>query len=141
MKMNDKLHKLRRGAVSVLALLVVLPAFLPRARAEDWQVVWKDSVATLRVDRDSVHADGPQVEYWYSDETDALVDWMEYRYHVVSDCENRRMRILEAYETTSGEYRRVGEQVGESGWREVPYDSGDPVAVMHDEVCSDYAGR
>jgi hypothetical protein len=109
----------------------------PLVEAEDWQVVWKDSMQQIRVDRDSVRVDGQQVEYWYSDEVDALVDRMEHRYRVVSDCENNRMRHLEVYDPMTGETRPVQD----SEWKEMSYDPDDPIKVMHHEVCDSYPAR
>jgi hypothetical protein len=119
------------------SLLVGLLVFLPQVRAEDWEVVWKDSTQTLRVDRDSVRVDGGMVEYWYSDEVDALVDFMEHRYQVVSDCRGNRMRYIQVYDPASGESKLVVDPE----WKDVAYAPDDPVAVMHYEVCGDYAGR
>lgn len=121
----------------LLALLAVFFTALPPLGAEDWRVVWKDDMQQLRVDRDSVRVDGPQVEYWYSDEVDAIVDFMEHHYHAVSDCAANQIRRLEVYDPVSGETRPVKEQ----GWKPLAYDPGDAVTVMHYEMCRDYAGH
>jgi hypothetical protein len=117
--------------------LAVMGLFLVSTgvQAEDWQVVWKDSTQTIRLDRDSVRVNGQTVEYWYSDEVDAIVDFMEHHYHVVSDCTANQIRHLEVYDPVSGETRPVQDQ----GWRELPYDPQDAVTVMHYEMCRDYA--
>lgn len=120
----------------LLWLLVGFLVFLPEAWAENWKVVWKDSVQELRLDQDSIQVNGAVVEYWYSDQVDALVDWMEHRYHVLSDCQSNQMKHLEVYEPPSGPVKPV--EVSE--WKDIPYESNDPVAVMHYEICSDYVG-
>ena len=108
--------------------------FPPPLWAADWQVVWKDDMQELRIDRDSVRVNGAEVEYWYSDEVDAVVDIMEQHYRAVSDCQNNQIRLLEVYDTDSGETKPVQEQ----GWRPLPYDPKDAVTVMHYGVCRDY---
>ena len=109
---------------------------LPRLWAEDWKVVWKDGMQELRIDRDSVQVNGAEVDYWYADEVDAIVDWMEHRYHVISDCRNNQMKVLEVYEPPSGPVKLV--EVPQ--WKVVSYESNNPVAVMQDEICRDYVG-
>lgn len=108
--------------------------FLHPGWAEDWKVVWKDDMQTLKVDRDSVQVNSSQVEYWYSDEIDALVDWMEHRFHAVSDCAANQMRLIQIYDPASGETNPVKD----SEWQEKPYNPDDPVTVMHYEICRDY---
>ena len=117
--------------VTALAGLLV---FSTQARAEDWKVVWKDDMQELRVDRDSIQVSGAQVEYWYSDTVDALVDIMEHRFYAVSDCGNNQMRLVQVYEPASGQTNPVKE----SEWKTLPYNPDDPVTVMHYEVCRDY---
>lgn len=119
-----------------LLLFTILFLFSPRGWAEDWQVVWKDDTQTLKVDRDSVQVNGSQVEYWYSDEVDAIVDIMEHRYYAVSDCTTNQMRLTQGYDPESGQTIPVKD----SEWKEKPYDPDDPVTVMHYEVCRDYGG-
>ena len=113
-----------------------LLVFLPPVRAEDWQVVWKDDMQTLKIDRDSIRVNGTQVEYWYSDEVDAIVDWMEYRYYAVSDCASHQMKLIQVYDPASGQTKPVKD----SGWKDRSYNPDDPMTVMHYEVCRDYAG-
>ncbi len=115
-------------------LITCLIVFLPEGRAEDWKVAWKDDMQELRVDRDSVQKNGSQVEYWYSDTVDAIVDIMEHRYHAVSDCANHQMKLIEVYDPASGQTNPVKN----SEWQAKPYNPDDPVTVMHDEVCRDY---
>ena len=103
--------------------------------AQDWEVVWKDDMQELRLDRDSVKVNGSEVEYWYSDEVDAFLDIMEHHSHVVSDCANHRIRLLEIYDPDSGQTRSVPDP----RWRELPYDPKDAVTVMHYGVCRNYA--
>ena len=131
--------KRRRTFPSEIFFLPVLVGTLlppPQAWSEDWQVAWKDSMTTLRVDKDSIRVKGQTVEYWYSEETDALVDWAEYRYDAVSDCENNRLRLIRMYDPSTGQTKEL-----ESEWRDMSYDSQDPVKVMHEEVCRSYAAR
>lgn len=118
----------------LLSLLAGFLMFLPEARAEDWKVVWKDDTQTLKVDRDSVRVEGAQVDYWYSDEVDAVVDVMEHHWHVVSDCAANQMRHLEVYDPVSG--KTTASQ--DTGWKGKPYNPEDSVTVMHYEVCRDY---
>lgn len=99
--------------------------------AEEWRVVWKDEMQQIRVDRDSMRVEGGEVEYWYSDEMDAIVDWMEHRLHAISDCANHRMRRLAVYDPSTG----VTTPIKESGWEEMPSLPNDPMSVLHDEVC------
>lgn len=119
-----------------LLWLIVTGLFLPLPdlRAENWQVVWKDDMQTLRVDRDSIQVNGAEVEYWYADEVDAIVDWMEHRFHAVSDCAHHQLRLIEVFDPATGQTNPVKE----SGWKDMPYRSDDPVAVMHYEICRDY---
>ena len=119
-----------------LLLLAIAGCFtvLPEVRAEDWQVVWKDDMQKIQVDRDSIQVNGAQVEYWYSDTVDAIVDQMEHRFHAVSDCANQKFRLIEVYEPPSGQTHAVKE----SGWKDMPYNPNDPVTVMHYEVCRDF---
>ena len=116
------------------ALLVAFLLSVPLLWAADWQVVWKDDMQELRVDRNSVQVNGSEVEYWYSDQVDAIVDIMEQHYHAFSDCTNHRIRLLEVYDPVSGQTKPVQNQ----GWRKLPYDSHDAVTVIHYGVCSDY---
>ncbi len=118
----------------LILLLVGLLVFLPEGRAENWKVVWKDDMQELRVDRDSVRIDGAEVDYWYSDSVDAIVDFMEHHYHVVSDCATNRMRHLEVYDPASGRTNTVQD----AGWKDMPYNPRDSVTVMHYEICRDY---
>ncbi len=120
----------------LLPLFAIFFVFLPRGWAEDWQVVWKDDMQTLKVDRESVRVNGSQVEYWYSDTVDAIVDSSEFRYHPFSDCASHQMRLTEVYDPASGQTNPVKD----SGWKEKPYDSHDSVTVMQDEICRDYGG-
>ncbi len=122
--------------ILLLPLFAAFLAFLPRGWAENWQVVWKDDTQTLKVDRDSIRANGSQVEYWYSDEVDAIVDIMEHRFHAVSDCTYHQLRLIEVYDPVAGQTNPVKD----SEWKEKPYNSDDPVTVMHYEVCRDYGG-
>jgi hypothetical protein len=85
----------------------------------------------VRVDRDSVRSVGKMLEYWYSDEEDAIVDWMEHRYYVVSDCEGNRMRHVTVYDPATGESKAVAN----SEWADMTYDPEDPIKLMHYEVC------
>lgn len=126
-------HRIPKLLFPILAGALVL---LPAARAEDWKVVWKDDMQTLKVDRDSIRVNGSQVEYWYSDTLDAIVDSSEFRYHALSDCASNQMRLTEVYDPSSGQTNPVKD----SGWKEKPYDSHDSVTVMHYEVCRDYSG-
>jgi len=121
----------------LLLPLVGLFVFLSQARAENWKVVWKDDMQELRVDRDSVQVNGPQVEYWYSDTVDALVDIMEHRFYAVSDCAANQMRLTQVYDPETGQTNPVQN----SEWKEMPYNPDDPVTVMHYDVCLDYGGR
>lgn len=118
----------------LLPALAALLAFLPEARAEDWRTVWKDDMQELRVDRDSVQVNGTQVEYWYSDTVDAIVDLMEHRYYVVSDCASNQMKHSQVYDPLSGQTNPVQD----SEWKDRSYNPDDPVAVMHYEICRDY---
>ena len=115
-------------------LLTGLSIFLPSAKAENWQVAWKDDTQELRLDRDSIRVNGTQVEYWYSDTVDALVDIMEHRYYAISDCENHQMRLTHVYDPASGQTNPVKD----SEWQAMPYNPDDSVTVMHYEVCRDY---
>lgn len=115
----------------LLLLFAGLLIFPPQGKGEEWEVVWKDATQTLRVDRDSVRVDGSEVEYWYKDEVDAVVDWMEHRYHAVSDCAGHRIRRIEVFDPESGQTRSVTDPE----WKDVPYEPDDAVSVMHDEVC------
>lgn len=124
-------HRIPKLLFPILACALVL---LPVARAEDWLVVWKDDMQELRVDRDSVQRNGSEVEYWYSDTVDAIVDIMEHRYHAISDCTNNQMRLIEVYDPDSGQTTPVKE----SEWQAKPYNPDDSVTVMHYEVCRDY---
>lgn len=112
-------------------------ALLPAAGAENWQVAWKDDTQTLKVDRDSVRVDGPQVEYWYSDTVDALVDLSEFRYRAVSDCVTNQMRLVEVHDPETGQTKPVQDSV----WKDRSYNPDDPLAVMHHEICRDYGVR
>lgn len=126
-----------RDVTCALVFLAGFCVVTPQARAENWEVVWKDSAQTLRIDRDSVRTDGETVEYWYSDEVDALVDFMEHRCQAVSDRRNNRMRIVQVLDPATGETWPAKE----SEWKEMPYDPDNPLWVMHDQVCRDYGGR
>ncbi len=119
---------------TIVLLLISFLVFLPEGWAENWKVVWKDDTQELRVNRDSVRVDGAEVEYWYSDSVDAIVDFMEHHYHAVSDCIANRMRHLEVYDPAS----RQTTTVQDTGWKDMPYNPSDPVTVMHYEVCLDY---
>lgn len=119
---------------TIVLLLISFLVFLPEGWAENWKVVWKDDTQELRVNRDSVRVDGAEVEYWYSDSVDAIVDFMEHHYHAVSDCTANRMRHLEVYDPAS----RQTTTVQDTGWKDMPYNPSDPVTVMHYEVCLDY---
>ena len=126
---------MRFSPTKLLSLLfAALVVFLPRVWAEDWQVVWKDDMQTLKVDRDSVRVSGTEIEYWYSDEVDAIVDIMEHRFHAVSDCNHNQLRLIEVYDPETDQTNPVKESV----WKGMPYNPDDPVAVMHYEVCRDY---
>lgn len=131
-QMNPMTYLLKIALPVLTGLLVVFT----EARAEDWRTVWKDDMQELRVDRGSVRVNGSEIEYWYSDTVDAIVDWMEHRYYAVSDCANHQMRLVEVYDRASGETHPVQE----SGWKDMPYHPDDPVTVMHYEVCRDYGG-
>lgn len=120
-------------AIPIL-LFAILLVFSAEARAEDWKVVWKDDMQELRVDRDSVRVSGTQVEYWYSDTVDALVDIMEHRFYAISDCTNHQMKLIQVYDPASGQTHAVQD----SEWKSKPYNPDDPVTVMHYEVCRDY---
>ena len=115
-------------------LFALFLLFQPKGWAEDWEVVWKDDMQTLKVDRDSIRVNGTEVEYWYSDEVDALVDIMEHRFYAISDCAANQMRLTQVYDPESGQTTPVKD----SEWKEKPYNSKDPVTVMHYEVCRDY---
>ena len=121
----------------LLPLFAIFLLFLPKGWAEDWKVVWKDDMQTLKVDRDSVRVSGSQVEYWYSDEVDAIVDWSEFRYHAISDCVNHQMKLTEVHDPASGQTNPVKD----SEWKDKSYNPDDPVTVMHYEVCRDYGGK
>jgi hypothetical protein len=122
--------------IFLLSAVVTVFSFLTSVWAENWKVVWKDSTQELKVDRDSVRINGSQVEYWYSDTVDALVDLMEHRYYAVSDCASHQMKLVEVYDPASGQTNPVKE----SEWKDRPYNPDDPVTVMHYEVCLDYGG-
>ena len=107
---------------------------LPPLWAEDWQVMWKDDMQELRLNKDSVRVNGGEVEYWYSDTVDAIVDWMEHRFRVVSDCTNHKLRVIEVFDPATGQTNPAKE----SEWKDMPYQPDDPVTVMHYEVCRDY---
>lgn len=123
-----------RCRLAFLVWLFAWPLFSPKSWAEDWQVVWKDDMQRLSVDRDSVRVDGAQIEYRYRDEVDAIVDRMEHHYRVVSDCVANRMRWLEIYDPDSGRTSAVKD----AGWKDMSHDPDDPVTVMHYEVCRDF---